>query len=717
MVIEASDARRTTADKKSFVSFAIRVVESPAGAHTPDTKTIVTYPVGELSGQLRDLGKRTLARVGMIELGRKLAALLLPATPDRNSVYDLFVRSLDKAGPDRGVRLRLRLPPLLAALPWEYVYVDRAGNPDSIDGFLALNPRVAIVREEVQPTPSTLAPIAGLIKIVAAFALQDGMANLDLAQEQANLHAAVDDQPGLMTTFLEQATLDELLTSMDGAGVFHFAGHGQYTRHPQDEPGTYSGEGGLVLFDQYVSAEQLAVNLSRGGVRLAVLGGCETGRRDDISVWSGIAPTLVRAQAQVPAVIANQFTITDDAAIAFSKQLYQALVAGLSVEEAMAAGRIAAYNADTEGRDWGVPVLYLRPGDGRLFAGAADAVVREAARNGAEVTVSMRAASVAAGGYLTGAEVDTMRAGLLNITVNVGDVGGTVVGADITNADGGQANVDMTAKEVKGQLIGARIGQLGGSASPAPSGAGSWRCRSCQRVLAEAARFCTFCGTPVEDASTERGTEQSAGVPGDRSTQAAPDVAPRGSEPALQRSEVSQHIGRIESGGVAAGAVAGGSGDMTIGGQHTRGDTIDAQGSQGFVNRPTGPVSQHFGDSISVGDISNSSGVAIGQGASARVITMSLGGDAALRAELQQLIDELQAMLQRVPAAHATEAEAVAETAQQAVEQATREKPNKTMVQISAEGLKQAAQNLAAALPDVLPIAMKIAAVIAKFVV
>lgn len=436
MLIEASEAQRTLIGKAWQVSFKLRVSASPAGAHTPDQRSSLSYASAALNEHLTQLEKRILDQVGMIELGRVLAALLLPAAEDHNSVYDLFIRSLDIIGPQRGLRLRLRLPPLLAVLPWEYVYVDRAGNPESMDGFVALNPRVAIIREEVQPTPSTLAPLTGPIKIVAAFALPEGMPALDLKQEQQNLHAVLDQQAGLVPTYLEQATLDELLSAIHGAGVFHFAGHGQFVRQPGDAPGSYTGEAGLALFDQYVEAEQLAINLSRGGVRLAVLGGCETARRDEVSVWSGIASTLVRSQAQLPAVVANQYTISDACAIAFSKQLYQALVAGLSIEEAVAAGRIAAYNADTSGRDWGVPVLYLRPGDGHLFAGAADSGVREAARKNIELNVNLRADSVAQSGFLTGAKVKRMRAGSLKVNIQVGKVSGTVIGAEIEDLGG-----------------------------------------------------------------------------------------------------------------------------------------------------------------------------------------------------------------------------------------------------------------------------------------
>jgi hypothetical protein len=91
-------------------------------------------------------------------------------------------------------------------------------------------------------------------------------------------------------------------------------------------------------------------------------------------------------------------------------------------------------------------------------------------------------------------------------------------------------------------------------------------------------------------------------------------------------------------------------------------------------------------------------------------------GDAATKVRLQALIEQLSAELQKVPAAQASAAEAVAETAKAAVEQATKAQPNKMLVHISAEGLKQAAQNLVAVLPTVIPVAEQIVDVLKKMV-
>jgi septal ring factor EnvC (AmiA/AmiB activator) len=88
--------------------------------------------------------------------------------------------------------------------------------------------------------------------------------------------------------------------------------------------------------------------------------------------------------------------------------------------------------------------------------------------------------------------------------------------------------------------------------------------------------------------------------------------------------------------------------------------------------------------------------------------------DETARKELEALIGQLSEALQKVPAEKQEQAEAVAETAKVLVETAKAEKPNKTMLQISGEGLKQAAQNLAGVMPTVVTIASQIVMTVAK---
>ena len=84
------------------------------------------------------------------------------------------------------------------------------------------------------------------------------------------------------------------------------------------------------------------------------------------------------------------------------------------------------------------------------------------------------------------------------------------------------------------------------------------------------------------------------------------------------------------------------------------------------------------------------------------------GEDNEAKEELKYLIGRLNETLQETPAEKEEEAVALAQTAETLVEQAKSKKFNKTMLKITGEGLKQAAQNLAEVMPTVVTIATQI---------
>jgi len=86
------------------------------------------------------------------------------------------------------------------------------------------------------------------------------------------------------------------------------------------------------------------------------------------------------------------------------------------------------------------------------------------------------------------------------------------------------------------------------------------------------------------------------------------------------------------------------------------------------------------------------------------------------REELAQLIEQLSDILQQVPDSRQEEAEAVAETAKVLVDIAKSEKLNKTMIQITADGFKQATKNVSDISPDVMPIAARIVTAISQLI-
>jgi len=74
-----------------------------------------------------------------------------------DSLRDLFTRCLDRLQPEQGLRLHLHLPSGLADIPWEYMYIPRAGDTKESDkdvtGFLGLDPRISIIRHERLSAP------------------------------------------------------------------------------------------------------------------------------------------------------------------------------------------------------------------------------------------------------------------------------------------------------------------------------------------------------------------------------------------------------------------------------------------------------------------------------------------------------------------------------------------------------------------------------------
>jgi hypothetical protein len=101
-------------------------------------------------------------------------------------------------------------------------------------------------------------------------------------------------------------------------------------------------------------------------LRLIVLNACESAASGDgFDPFAGVATSLVLGG--LPAVVAMQSPISDQAAIAFSQAFYQRLAAGDPVDAAVAEGRQAVHSADRDNFEWATPVLFMRTPDGELY--------------------------------------------------------------------------------------------------------------------------------------------------------------------------------------------------------------------------------------------------------------------------------------------------------------------------------------------------------------
>jgi CHAT domain len=375
--------------------FKVAVLPSPAVGETREAVT-VQYKPDDLAPYLKRLERRSIDQAGLHQLGELLAGMLLPV----GEIRSLFEQALGQAGMDGGVRLRLLThEPQLAQLPWEYTYLPiyTKGSPD-YRHFLTLNPQVSLVRHE--PIPRQHPQIEGRSsdKLNLLVAMANPQGDLNLVTERQNLTQSLEgfEVDGVTLDWqpmLDEATAESLSSALlKKPELFYFSGHGEFRQEGYIQ---LNGAGGGEPCR--MSAVVLAKKLTNAGVRVAVFGTCESAKRDGVSEWAGVAPTLVAEG--VPIVVAMQYPVFDTHAIAFSKAFYTALAAGLSVDEAVTTGRLAMLGAgDGELRhlgfvdddhdadqsranvQWGVPVLYMRSADSVIFPTRGDSTKAEELR-------------------------------------------------------------------------------------------------------------------------------------------------------------------------------------------------------------------------------------------------------------------------------------------------------------------------------------------------
>ena len=350
-----------------------RVIDSPAGGERDAEATPTEFPDG-LREDLARLERRELTGDELVALGMKLGFLLLPEHARRR-----FRESLAKLRDGEGLRVRVRADtPDLASLPWEYACVVPPELPEGRVGpecFLGLDRRISLVRYEgTVPAAPLPRPTGDEIGVAVLLADVDDPAypKLDLSREELNLRRALDGIARARTHFFRPGTVAQLEKALDtGAQVLHFAGHGVWQRQMGEQPGTVEGTGLLVLATEErraapLEVAQVAANLRARGVRLAVLGACDTARQDAVNPWTGIAGALVREG--IPAVVGMRYGVRDVNAIAFSERFYEQLAAGKSIDTAVVEGRLAVFTRQGAAeRDWGVPVLHLRSDQSVLF--------------------------------------------------------------------------------------------------------------------------------------------------------------------------------------------------------------------------------------------------------------------------------------------------------------------------------------------------------------
>ena len=265
---------------------------------------------------------------------------------------------------DRGLRIRVSVEgaPELADVPWEYLY-----RPAS-DDFPGLSNWTPIVRyqptQEMWPRAAITLPVRICVAISNPIEYQDTLdVELEWEQLQQSLRH-LTERGDVELHRLEQATEEALQRELRRADyhVFHFVGHGEFNEASQD---------GVLLFENERRRTKLVSGRALGTIlrdsrhlRLVVLNNCESARAAEADPFGGVAQSLIRIG--VPAVVAMQFKISDDAAIAFSEEFYSGIGDGYPVDAALAEAR-KAINRTTSSHEFGSPVLYMGTGDAAVF--------------------------------------------------------------------------------------------------------------------------------------------------------------------------------------------------------------------------------------------------------------------------------------------------------------------------------------------------------------
>lgn len=336
-----------------------RVLESPQGdcpfmdvkwPFNPDEENAL---LAEIYGGLRTRRGREIGADTVQAFGGRLFEAVFSG-----DIEHLFRSSLDvvsRAG--KGLRIRLRLPENseLQLRPWEFLF-----DTESME-FLAVREHTPIVR--YLPVAHPLQPIAveGPLRVLVALSSPTDYPRLDIEREWDILLSALD--PSIRTGQLElrrlsgRCTFDNLRDALRHfrADIFHFVGHGV--------------PGALVLEQEAgrgleTEATQLRPVFPIGALpRLIVLNACSGALTQEMP-FSGLAQGFLRMG--VPAVVAMQASITDDAAMILTRYFYRDLVEIGAVDTSLTEARLRM-QGNGHPIEWGTPVLYMRALDSQLF--------------------------------------------------------------------------------------------------------------------------------------------------------------------------------------------------------------------------------------------------------------------------------------------------------------------------------------------------------------
>jgi CHAT domain-containing protein len=356
------------------------IAHSPSGnkeESVPQPKNIRADLVELQDALLRGAAARrgqTVGRLGaaadermIADLGTKLYSFLFCG--DIATLYRQSLQDAVSAGEKLRIKLQVHDARDLSRIPWEALYDAKTRT------FLSTSLRAPFMRSvdsaELIVKKTKRLHILGMIAGPLSFRGVP-LSRLDVDMERTKIDRALQSlqaEGKLTLSWTPTGSYRDFRRRLhtpddrdEGWTIFHFIGHGDFS----EELGR-----GFLIFEESGSAagearyaDTLAPLLTaHGGPQLVVLNACNGARSSTGDLFSSVAATL--ALAEVPAVIAMQYPVSDAMAIAFSGSFYGYLgEEDYSIYDALAQTRIDLRYAGIA--EWISPVLFMQSKDGDI---------------------------------------------------------------------------------------------------------------------------------------------------------------------------------------------------------------------------------------------------------------------------------------------------------------------------------------------------------------
>src|SRR5262245_49863741 len=345
-------------------------LRAPGGGSASETFHL-PFTADELKHAVQTIGyTRSTRDIGDVEVDPRLSAeqfgdRLAKALFD-GPARDLYVKARNTAvGQGRGVRLWLSLKnaPGLMSVPWEVLYLQPT--------FLASQRKTPIVGFLQTDAPVQPRHIESSVEMLGVIASPIDMNPLNVEEERERVESAlakVRQTREVNVKWLDPATPQALLEALQTGDyhILHFVGHSGFTGDEEAAVQAVTGDaisevdpGGVIYLEDEnrhkvpISDSQLVTLLGDLNLRLVVLNSCEGARSSTLDPFADIAPAIVGLG--IPAVLAMQFEISDEAAIKFADELYQSLLVRQEpIDVAVADARKAVFTVVNE-TEWATP--------------------------------------------------------------------------------------------------------------------------------------------------------------------------------------------------------------------------------------------------------------------------------------------------------------------------------------------------------------------------